>query len=257
MEDSGVLKTTTFGGFDKKSVLAYIDSLNEQFHTAEADYRAKLGEYAKAQDSQLAHIKRLEAQLADQEGKLAAVAEELEKERALHRQTLESVSGMEERNAALQKQVSDGERELQIQLERCRQLQFKAESLDYKSKKYDEMSGQIGDALLEAKRSAEAIVEEAKGKAAEIVAQAHEYMRGFYSELSTFKGDSARLRKSIEEILFVLNDRIDVMQEVVRQVEKRFEPKNGLEYTEEAPGEPFPPEPGDEAGYLGGPEQNA
>lgn len=61
-----------------------------------------------------------------------------------------------------------------------------------------------------------------KGQAEEITAQAHASMRQFQSELSTFKGDAARLRKSIEDILFVLNDRIDVMQEVVRQVEERF-----------------------------------
>ena len=81
MGEAGTFKTTTFGGFDKKSVLSYIDALNEQFHAAEADYAAKLEEYARAQDSQVAHIKKLEAQLADQEGKLTAVAEQLEKER--------------------------------------------------------------------------------------------------------------------------------------------------------------------------------
>lgn len=74
-------------------------------------------------------------------------------------------------------------------------------------------------------------------------------MRNFYSELGSFKGDAARLRKSIEEILFVLNDRIDVMQEVVRQVEKKFGDDTRLDYTEEQP--PFS-EPADEAGYLGG-----
>ena len=228
MGEAGTFKTTTFGGFDKKSVLSYIDALNEQFHAAEADYAAKLEEYARAQDSQVAHIKKLEAQLADQEGK---------------------ISELDTQNKALQKQLSDSERELQIQIERGRQLQFKAESLDYKSKKYDELSGQIGDAMIEAKRNADQIIAEANGKAAQITDQAHAYMRNFYSELGSFKGDAARLRKSIEEILFVLNDRIDVMQEVVRQVEKKFGDDTRLDYTEEQP--PFS-EPADEAGYLGG-----
>lgn len=222
MEDTGVFKTTTFGGFDKKSVLAYIDSLNEQQHQAQEEANVKLAEYAKAQESQLAHIRHLEAQLADQEGKWKAASQQLELERTQTRQALEQIASLEEKNRALEKQVSDGERELQIQLERCRQLQFKAESLDYKSKKYDAMSSQIGDALLDAKHNAEAIVAQAQRQAEEITAQAHTSMRQFQSELSTFKGDAARLRKSIEDILFVLNDRIDVMQEVVRQVEERF-----------------------------------
>lgn len=250
MGETGTFKTTTFGGFDKKSVLGYIDALNEQFHAAEVDYQAKLEEYARAQDSQVSHIKKLEAQLADQEGKLTAVAEQLEKERGIARQAQELISELDAQNKALQKQVSDNERELQIQIERCRQLQFKAESLDYKSKKYDELSGQIGDAMIEAKRNADQIIAEANGKAVQITDQAHAYMRNFYSELGSFKGDAARLRKSIEEILFVLNDRIDVMQEVVRQVEKKFGDDGArLDYTVEQP--PFT-EPDDEAGYLGG-----
>ena len=249
MGEAGTFKTTTFGGFDKKSVLSYIDALNEQFHAAEADYSAKLEEYARAQDSQVAHIKKLEAQLADQEGKLTAVAEQQEKKRGIARQAQETDSEPDTQNKALQKQLSDSERELQIQIERGRQLQFKAESLDYKSKKYDELSGQIGDAMIEAKRNADQIIAEANGKAAQITDQAHAYMRNFYSELGSFKGDAARLRKSIEEILFVLNDRIDVMQEVVRQVEKKFGDDTRLDYTEEQP--PFS-EPADEAGYLGG-----
>ena len=51
MEDTGVFKTTTFGGFDKKSVLAYIDSLNEQQHQAPEEANVKSAEYAKAQES--------------------------------------------------------------------------------------------------------------------------------------------------------------------------------------------------------------
>ena len=186
MGEAGTFKTTTFGGFDKKSVLSYIDALNEQFHAAEADYAAKLEEYARAQDSQVAHIKKLEAQLADQEGKLTAVAEQLEKERGIARQAQEMISELDTQNKALQKQLSDSERELQIQIERGRQLQFKAESLDYKSKKYDELSGQIGDAMIEAKRNADQIIAEANGKAAQITDQAHAYMRNFYSELGSF-----------------------------------------------------------------------
>ena len=252
MGEPGFFKTTAIGGFDKKSVLNYIDTLNERMHAAEVEQEAKLSEYEKAQASQLAHIKNLESQLSDQESKLVVVAQELEKERAASQQSQQTIAQLEQKNQELQKKLSDNDRELQIQLERNRQLQFKAESLDYKSKKYDELSSQVGDALIEAKRNAELIVREANAKSSEIVAQAHGYMRNFYAELSSFKGDAARLRKSIEEILFVLNDRIDVMQEVVRQVETRFDADGaGLDYTAEESAQPFE-QPEDKAGYLGG-----
>ena len=150
MEENG-FKTAAFGGFDKKSVLSYIDTLNEKMNAAEADYENRLAEYSRAQESQVAHIKRLEAQLAEQDGKLTAVAEQLEKEREVARQAQTMITDLDAQNQDLKKQLSDSERELQIQIERSRQLQFKVESLDYKSKKYDEVSGQIGDAMIEAR----------------------------------------------------------------------------------------------------------
>lgn len=251
MGEAGFFKTTAIGGFDKKSVLTYIDSLNEGFHSTELEYQAKLDEFGKAQETQVMHIKKLEMQLAEQNAKLEAVAHQLESEREQARHAQEMLAELDGQNKALQKQISDSDREMQIQLERNRQLQFKSESLDYKSKKYDELSTQIGDALIDAKQQADRIIADANNRAAEILRNAHASMQGFYSEIGSFKGDSARLRKSVEEILFVLNDRVDVMQEILRQVEKRFS-SSSLDFTEEK--EPFEA-PADQTGYLGGPAE--
>ena len=251
MPEPGFFKTATFGGFDKKSVLYYIDTLNENFQNTEKEYQEKLEGFGKAQESQLAHIRSLEAQLAEQNAKLETVAAHLEQEREVARQAQEQISQLEAQNRTIEKQLSDGAREIEIQLERNRQLQFRAESLDYKSKKYDEISNQIGDTIIEARQNADHIVAAAHTQAQEIAMAAQQRMNSFYSELGSFKGDASRLRKSIEEILFVLNDRIDVMQEVVGQVEKRFSPEElSLIYTQEEP-QPFET-PADQAGYLGG-----
>ncbi len=251
MPEPGFFKTATFGGFDKKSVLYYIDTLNENFQNTEKEYQEKLEGFGKAQESQRAHIRSLEAQLAEQNAKLETVAAQLEQEREVARQAQEQISQLEAQNRTLEKQLSDGAREIEIQLERNRQLQFRAESLDYKSKKYDEISNQIGDTIIEARQNADHIVAAAHTQAQEIAMAAQQRMNSFYSELGSFKGDASRLRKSIEEILFVLNDRIDVMQEVVGQVEKRFSPEElSLIYTQEEP-QPFET-PADQAGYLGG-----
>lgn len=246
MGESGFFKTTALGGFDKKTVLNYIDSLNEEFHKTESDYQTKLDEFTKAQESQVLHIKKLESQLAEQNAKLVAVASRLEEERGVARQAQEMIASLDEKNKLLQKERADSEREIQIQLERGRQLQFKAESLDYKSKKYDELSTQIGDTLIEARQNAEHILAVANDKADMIVRQANSRLKNLFTELGSFKNDSARLRKSVEEILFVLNDRVDVMQEVVRSIEKRFD-DTALDYTEEKDAFIAPE---DDAGYF-------
>mgnify|MGYP001254001627 CR=1 FL=1 len=234
MEDSGVFKSTTFGGFEKKSVLTYIDSLNEEFHEAELKYQEKLEAYEKAQESQLSHIKSLEEQITDGEGKLAAVANQLEEERKLANQANSMISELQSSYEILKKKLDDNERELQIQLERNRQLQFKVESLEYKSRKYDDFSTQIGDTIIEAKQNAEKIIRSANARAKEISMQAQDYMKNFYTELSSFSGDAANLQKSVEEILFVLNDRVDVMQDIIHQVQERLHPDDvQLDYTEQ------------------------
>lgn len=247
MGESGFFKTTALGGFDKKTVLNYIDSLNEGFHKTELEHQEKLDEFTKAQESQVVHIKKLEAQLAEQNAKLLAVANQLEQERGVARQAQEMIATLDDKNRLLQKERADTEREVQIQLERGRQLQFKAESLDYKSKKYDELSTQIGDTLIEARQNAEQIVAAANDKADMIFRQANDHLKNLFTELGSFKNDSGRLRKSVEEILFVLNDRVDVMQEVVRSIEKRFSASATLDYVEEK--ETFAA-PEDSVGYF-------
>lgn len=229
MSDAGFFKTTTFGGFDKKAVLTYIDSLNEKFQASEQDYQEKLAAYEKAQDSQLAHIQKLEAhiaqlegQLSDQNGKLETVAEQLELDRQSSGHAQALIGQQAQQIEALEKKLGDCQRELEIQLEQNRQLQFRVESLDFKSKKYDEISTQVGNTLIEARQNAERITASAELKAKEMAREAQERMKGFYGELSDFKGDAARLRKCLEDILFQLNGRVDTLQEIVEDVEKRY-----------------------------------
>lgn len=252
MADAGFFKTTTFGGFDKKSVLTYIDTLSQQFRAAEEEYTEKLNSYAQAQDSQVAHIKKLEENLALANEQVSQLQKQLDEQRELASQAQEMISGLDSQNKELHKKLSDNDREMQIQLERCRQLQFKAESLDYKSKKYDEISNQIGDAIIEARQSADKIIETANEQADEITQKAKDYMKNFYSELSSFNSDATRLRKSIEEILFVLNDRIDVMQEVVKQVEKRYTPESAAQQGSLPEQDQLFSQPEDKAGFFAG-----
>lgn len=304
MEQEGIFKTTTFGGFDKKSVLTYIDALTEKHHAEEEELRGQIDEFSKAQDSQVEYIQKLESQLTEMEEKLEAVAGQLEEERAATPQAASQINDLNQHNKDLEQKLEETERELKIQMERNRQLQFKAEGAVYKSQKYDELSAQVGDAMLVAKTNADKIVTEAQkqadailrearteaervtgeaetqareaveqaareaahtlgqaeSKAAEVTEQAEaratavtEQARGelrrFGTQISSFQGDTARLRKSIEEILFVLNDRVDVMQEIVRQMDAR-----AMEFSAEKPAEregvPFE-KAEDEAGYFG------
>lgn len=296
-QQEGIFKTAAFGGFDKKSVLTYIETLTEKHLAEEEELRRRMQEFSKAQDSQVAYIKKLESQVTDLEGKLEAVATQLETERSVSPHAASQINELLQKNGELEKQVDTLEQEVKLQAERSRQLQFKAESMTYKSQKYDEMSNQIGDAMLVAKSNADKMVNDAKkqaedlcaqaeakaailteqaeahaaeivqkadddaaaavshaqAKAVRLTQQAREEKHRLGDEVGSFKGDAVRLRKSIEEILFVLNDRVDVMHEIVRRMEDRCadpeEEAGDSDYvmTEETPFE----KAADEAGLFG------
>ena len=109
MDQEGIFKTTAFGGFDKKSVLSYIDNLTEKHHALEEELRNQIAEYSKAQDSQVEYIEKLEAQLADAEKKLEAVAGQLEQERAMAPQTTGQFDELTQQNRELEQKLEDAE----------------------------------------------------------------------------------------------------------------------------------------------------
>ena len=111
MDQEGIFKTTAFGGFDKKSVLSYIDNLTEKHHALEEELRNQIAEYSKAQDSQVEYIEKLEAQLADAEKKLEAVAGQLEQERAMAPQTTGQFDELTQQNRELEQKLEDAEQE--------------------------------------------------------------------------------------------------------------------------------------------------
>lgn len=304
MDQEGIFKTTTFGGFDKKAVLTYIDALTEKHHAQEEELRGQIVEFSKAQDSQVEYIQKLEDQLETLEDKLDVLAEQLESERAATPHAASEINDLNQENQELAHKLAEAEKELSIQQERNRQLQFKVEGVVYKSQKYDELSSQVGEAMLSAKASADKILQDAQNEAKRLLEEARQTAKEtlsaaehdatetlidaqgkadaleqqseaqaqatvaqaqaqanaitkatkteidrFGGEVGSFRGDTSRLRKSIEEILFVLNDRVDVMQEIVRQMEA-----HSAQLSEQVPvAEPMLFEKAeDEAGYFGG-----
>ena len=164
------------------------------------------------------------------------------------------------------KLVSDAKRQAEMLLQESktkaektiREAEIQAQTTTERAKRdstrqLDQAQAQAAETLNKAKQAASDKIEQAETKAAEILDQAQEQMRHFNLEITSFQGDTSRLRKSVEEILFVLNDRVDVMQEIVRQMDSKaasFE-KEKKENTSNFTQKPFP-KTEDEAGYFGG-----
>ena len=156
MEQQMIFRTSAMG-FHKKEVLQYIDDLKATSQKQLIELQEKVDGLEK-QNQQAAE------KLASCEENLAKAEEKNQRD---SRKLLEKNQQIDQLNAEvdeLKKQIDNKDREIQIQIERNRQLQFRVESLEYKSRKYDESSSQIGQAIIQAQNSADKILADAKAE---------------------------------------------------------------------------------------------
>lgn len=204
MERQASLQTSIFGGFNKKSVLKYIDELCAQNKEATEMLDKKIAGLEEKN-------KTLEEAFARQSDALGA----FEKQETLHAQETESMRRtLEERDLELrrrQEATEEKERECRAQQEKCRQLTLRAEALEYKGKKYDEVVAQVAGAFLEARLSAAEIIKAAEQKANRLTATTMESIQSLTGQIDAFKGDVISLRATLQASMAELQQRIDVI----------------------------------------------
>ncbi len=150
MENSGFLKTVNFGGFDKKDVLAYVDSLNTKIYTLEAELQEAK---ANAGDNSSADLDEMLAKERAKSGELKAKVDTL---------TLTIQS-----NEDLLK-TKDGEiTKLKSQVEELEDKLANAPKNDVEASAVD-----ISNVFIEAQKSANAVVAQAKENAKKMDADA-------------------------------------------------------------------------------------
>ncbi len=250
MEQEIAFETSAFGGFNKKSVLKYIDELGEQNRSVVEGLERQLAE-AQAKNQELAGaVEALNAKVKQVEQESAQKAEGLE----------QTVAELREDLAQQRNTLREREAELAREHEEHRQLAMRAENLERKGRKYDEAMLQIGSALMEARESADDIIKEAQQKAGQISADTVESIRQLGSEVSTFKSDVATLRvtlqfsmSELERRLDAIDSSIDTLDAAVRGVEFRGEPVVQPDISSEeetAPAQEEQPQQEDEAGEM-------
>ncbi|MEG1631036.1 MAG: hypothetical protein RR423_02125 [Hydrogenoanaerobacterium sp.] len=206
MERQVTFSTNMFGGFNKKSVLRYIDELCEQNESSVQELNAKIADLQSNNDGFTGTITQLGSELQTLRDTLQ---EETGKNSKCSSDAAETIK---ELNAELERQqhlIEDKDREIKIQQEKCRQLLLRAESLEYKGRKYDDSMAQIGEAIIEAQKSAAAIVKAAESKASRLTATTIESIHNLAGEIRTFKGDITMLRTTLQQSMAELEKRLD------------------------------------------------
>lgn len=208
-----LLKTSMFG-FEKKQVLEYIDSIWNTSRSEQQELEAKLKEVGQARNE-------LERQVSEFEAKMSQLERHLEDEKGRIRELTGQISSLNQELAGQKELAAKQARELSIQQERNRQLQFRSESSEYKAQKYDEAANKLGEILIDARRSADAMLRAAGKEAQGIKRDAVEAADRITGEVRSFRGDLDRVRETMEELMRSLGDRLDGIDAVISKMEQR------------------------------------
>lgn len=212
MERQTTFKTSMFGGFHKKSVLKYIDELCEQNQTAIDDLNKKIAELEGQNQGLTENINQLGEQIQGMEDDAAKQLE--------HVKSLETnIADLNLEVLRRQQALDDKDREIKAYQEKCRQLTLRAESLEYKGKKYDEAMVKIGNAFMDARQSADDIIKAAEQKASRITATTIESIQSLAQQISTFKGDVTTLRVTLQSSIEELEQRLDAIDSSIETID--------------------------------------
>ncbi len=228
MDGTGFLKTVSFGGFDKKDVLAYVDELNTKIYTLEAELdekkallesaggagdnsekyeellaadKAKITELQTNNDSLKLQMKTMEDDLANKDKEIEALkAQNAELEEQLQEAKNKAASGGGESSAM---DLSN------VFLEAQKTANTIVTQAKENARKMDE----------DAKKLANQVVDDANGKASTIVKNADEKASKILSDAedksSEMRAAADKIRKQVEEEIAEIDENVVKLKEVL------------------------------------------
>ena len=216
-------------GFDKKMVMDYIYKLGEETKRQEQLFNARMTELEKAREETARRA-------GEAEGRLEEVTAQLQQEKDASAEAARMIQSLSDEIERQKRLSAEKEREIQIQNERCRQLQFKAESLECRSRKYEELSRNVGDILLAAKANAEEIVAKAREEADGIAQSVTDVTIQFDQEYRQVKEGLALMKEAVMAAFDSMEKRMETLDQALAAVSG---PKEGEKEppAEEAAGE--------------------
>lgn len=227
MEKQVIFKSA-LNGFEKNAVLRYIDEMNGKF-------AVKIKEY----ESQAEELENEKYELSDQLSAMEQVLREIQKKTEEAQANImeelkakdELIESMKAEMKALAQKNEEQEHELIMQREQNRLIREQADSIEAKSKKFDEAAASIGAVILAARQDAERIVAEAhaeadvitanaKKEAAAIVSNAESDLNGLQKRMDGMREQFFSIREQMNKSLALLNDQF-VQVEASLSVEEK------------------------------------
>lgn len=216
-DEKVLLKTSFFGGFEKKEVLEYIDKLREQNRVMGKELEERIGEVSSARNE-------LSSQVSDFEAKLSEMERKLEERGSKVKELYGQVDNLKDEVSRQKQRVVEQEIQINQQKDCNMKLALQAQNLEFKAKRYDDFSAQIGDILLEAKHNADETILQAEQKAEQIKHNAVAANEQITVSLNAMRKEIKDVRSQLESIMKDFIERID---EIDRSLEQAASASNG------------------------------
>jgi len=206
-----IIRTSFFGGFDKKEVLTYIDRLREENAAAQADLDRRLEEVTAARND-------LGEQVAGFERKLVEMGGELDERSGRIKELNDEIYRLQSELKTSQKNADDTSRALVLQKEQNRILMERGRETEARAKRYDDVSAQLGDIILTARCSANELIDAAQGEADRIKTDAEKASERVMNELLSLRGELTRMREQMADMVEGFSNRITAIEDILDEI---------------------------------------
>lgn len=210
-------KTCLFGGFQKSEVLSYVDTLRSENLARTEALEEQLREISAARTALTAQISDFSEKISDMEQQLT------EKKEHIEELTVEA-SSLRDEISHTKAGTIEQDRALALTREQNRQLTLRAQVYEQKAQRYDDLSGQLGDVLLQAHQSAEEILQTAHQNADTIQQEAVETTAKITAQVQSMHDDLAAVRQNITLLMESFCERVDAIDAMLG----KLSPENHL-----------------------------
>ena len=191
-------KKSLFGGFRRRDVLQFIEEFAGEKADEIHDLTEKVNQLQTKRNQIATERAELEERAKNQEERLAVVEEELAKVTSESKASLQLLKERDVKIAFLE----DKAQKLTIKLEAC----------ESKSRKYDKLSVEIGEMILEAKQSAEVIIRQAEHRSAELTAETDAAVDSLSADLQCFLQQLGQIKTNLHTMLGNVDSQIETIE---------------------------------------------
>ncbi len=187
MDNNIKMRTSAFGGFNKNDVLAYIDALSRKYKTVETELNGRITELTSSREALAEQVEDFSARISALEEACAKARDEAERTKAEREAARSEASELrrkavllEVENNRMKSQLSSGEKE---------------------AEKIHEEKEKIADAIIDARKNAQLIMNSARDRAVGKIRDAEEEINGLHNKVEGFISDVEGMKQAMAEML--------------------------------------------------------